>query len=106
VTDDWAPITETEFLVRLEEEKRQLSPVECQRFAEWKVPVGTRGRVAQFSSDGVESVFIVARHAQKVAFFDDIEDEFAIGTIGEEGIISNPGLCGELSTALRLLASG
>ena len=103
--DDWTPITETELLLRLEEEEREMSSAERQNFDAWKVAVGTRGKVAQFNSDAVEIVFIVARNGGKVVFFDDVEDEFAAGNINDFGVITNAGLFGELRWALRSLAT-
>jgi hypothetical protein len=103
--NDWTPITETELLLRLEEGERELSSAERENFDAWKVAVGTRGKVVQLNSDGVEFVFIVARNGTKVVFFDDVEDEFAAGTIDDFGVITNAGLFGELRSALRSLAT-
>lgn len=81
-----------------------LSPAELQRYETWKVPLGTRGTVANFNTDGVELVHIVARRASRVVFFDDAEDEFAGGDIDDEAIISTPALYGDLRDALHSLA--
>jgi hypothetical protein len=89
--------------VRLDEEKAQFAAADGQTFDALKVPIGIQGRVSHFSTDGVESVFIVARKGSRVLFFDDVEDEFATGTIDEWGNITNAGLCGELVYALRNL---
>jgi hypothetical protein len=101
VIDDWTPITEEELLLRLEAETGQLSVLDQRNFDTWQVSIGTRGRVARFSTDAVEEVFIVARTGSIVVFFDDIEDEFATGIVDDEGNILHPGLCGELRDALR-----
>jgi hypothetical protein len=103
VTDDWKPITEAELQLRLMEEERLLSTVELQRYETWKVSLGTRGTVANFNTDGVELVHIVARRGRRVVFFDDAEDEFAGGDIDDEAIISAPRLYGDLRNALHSL---
>ncbi len=99
--DDWQPISAEELRLRVDEERRQLSDREQQTFDEWKVPLGTRGKVAHFSTDGVEVVFIIARRNSIVVFFDDVEDEFATGVIDSDDNITEAGLCGDLCDAVR-----
>ena len=77
-----------------------MSSAELTAFSAYRVPLG-RGTVARFSTDGVEKVFIVARRGTKVVFFDDVEDEFAVGTADEGGAVSDAGLYGELRWAVR-----
>jgi len=99
-------MTETELLARVCEEEKQMSSDERAEFSACRVSLA-RGTVAHFSTDGVEEVFIVARRGTRVVFFDDVEDEFAAGTVDEHGAISHAGLYGELRWAVHsLLESG
>ena len=82
-----------------------MSSAERGEFAACRVPL-YRGTIAQFSADGVEEVFIVARKGSKVAFFDDVEDEFAAGTIDEHGAVLSASLYGELRWAVHSLETG
>jgi len=41
----------------------------------------------------------LAKVGSSVLFFDDVEDEFAVGRLGDDGVISSPGLAGELRSA-------
>jgi hypothetical protein len=52
---------------------------------------------------GLEQVFVVAHEGARLLLFDDVEDEFAIGTAEGDGVLRKWNLFGELVFALRNL---
>ena len=52
---------------------------------------------------GEEPVWVVAKHGRRVIFFDDVEEEFAVGTMSDDGAISDVALVGHLAWAMRVL---
>ena len=84
---------------RLRVEKEELSPDVKRLFEAYEVPTI---ELPCFRSEqhGPESVFLVARSGKRVLFFDDAEDEFAIGAPGNDGVLRDWGLHGSLMHAL------
>jgi len=54
---------------------------------------------------GIEHVFAIARLGKDLLIFDDAEDEFGLGEPGEDGVLRNWVLCGDLIDALRIVRS-
>ena len=54
---------------------------------------------------GFERVFVVARHGNRVSAFDDVEDEFAVGDLVDDGVLRHWGLYGTLTIALANLSA-
>jgi hypothetical protein len=99
-TGDWEPISKEELEDRLAREIDDFEPSDHQLWSRYKVSL--RGAtVFRSETYGTENVFVVAAEGAAVIFFDDEEDEFAVGRVDEHGSIKNWGLCGELRYALR-----
>ncbi|HKS76045.1 MAG TPA: hypothetical protein VJQ82_22725 [Terriglobales bacterium] len=103
--NEWNPISRPEFDERLEEEVADLCPDTRKIYEENTIVI-----VAQpcFRSQlyGIEHVFVVARAGARLLFFDDVEDEFAVGEPDKDGVLRKWGLCGELRSALLNLMRG
>ncbi|MCX5683890.1 MAG: hypothetical protein NT049_09420 [Planctomycetota bacterium] len=104
--NDWKPISPADFRVILTEEELRLGPEDRQKYEMWRVPFGTRGSLTRSEAYGEESVFVVARAGRTVVFFEDVEDEFGLGSINDGGVILCVGLMGELCSALHELPGG
>ena len=100
--DDWEPISRAELEDRLHLEKGKLSPVLLETFQNLAAPVSEKPcfRTEQY---GIEQVFVVASSGQRLLFFDDVEDEFAIGVAANDGVLRDWGLYGDLMDALPAL---
>jgi hypothetical protein len=102
LNDDWKPISRADFESRLESEVTALPPDALRTYKEHAVTIVEQ---ACFRSEqyGPERVFVVARSASQLLIFDDVEDEFAVGAAGSDGVLREWGLCGDLVDALGLL---
>jgi len=55
---------------------------------------------------GAESVFVVARNGDTALFYDDVEDQFAVGTLGSNNMLTFIGYVGELHYAIAAVDKG
>ena len=84
----WKPITKKELEKIICDQCLELNSEELIYFREIQVPF----RKSRISRSGkIEEVFIVAELADKVVFYEDIEEGFEISTLNEEGIIREYG---------------
>jgi len=99
-SENWQPISRTEFENRLNAEVAALPADFVNIYREHATAITEQPcfRSEQF---GRERVFLVARSGKRMLVFDDVEDEFAIGTAGEDGVLRDWGLYGDLVDALR-----
>jgi len=102
--DDWEPISAADLSARVSEEAKELTAEDRERFETWRAEPGMRASIFRSESHGAESVYVLAKVGSSVLFFDDVEDEFAVGRLGDDGLISSPGLAGELRSALQSLS--
>jgi hypothetical protein len=98
--NDWQPISREQLDRLLSREEAQLTP-DVREIYE-----GRRSAIAEhpcFRSEqyGIERVFVVARSGKLLLFFDDSEDEFAVGVPDDDGILRDWGLYGSLTDAVR-----
>jgi hypothetical protein len=100
--NDWKPISRVQLEVRLDLEKAKLSPALLKIFQKFTAPITEKPcfRTKQY---GIERVFVIASSGQDLLFFDDVEDEFAIGVADEDGVLRDWGLYGDLMDALPFL---
>jgi hypothetical protein len=98
--DDRVPITEDELTTRLTKEIADLSENSRQRFSSTSIkPRLATVRGSDEHRD--ENVWVVAQAGDCVIFFDDDEDEFAVGRVDQENHLLDFGLMGDLTDALH-----
>lgn len=95
----WSPITRPEFDERLAKELADLRPDTRQTYEGNAISIVAQPCLRS-QLYGIEHVFVVARAGARLLFFDDVEDEFAVGEPDKDGVLRNWGLCGELWSAL------
>jgi|SRR5215472_7750257 len=102
LNDDWEPISRADFESRLKSEVEALPPDVLNIYKEHAVTIAEQPcfRSEQYRT---ERVFVVARSGSQLLIFDDVEDEFAVGAAGDDGVLREWGLSGDLVDALRLL---
>ena len=102
LNDDWKPISRAQLENRVSTEVAALPPDVLKSYKEHAITIAEQPcfRSEQY---GTERVFVIARSGSQLLIFDDVEDEFAIGAAGDDGVLRNWGLCGDLIDALRLL---
>ncbi|MBK8941045.1 MAG: hypothetical protein IPM79_26385 [Polyangiaceae bacterium] len=86
----WQPITATELQALVQEQEQQLSRLQQDRFAAYRVKPWSAVLVRS-SATGPEPVFVVAQRGNKVLYFDDVEFGFEVAVVDAEGQIVNPG---------------
>jgi|SRR5215472_11174487 len=101
-SDDWKPISRQELENRLSAEVAALPADVLRIYKEHAIAIVEQPcfRSEQY---GTEQVYVVARSDSQLLIFADVEDEFAIGTTTDDGVLREWGLCGDLIDALRLL---
>jgi hypothetical protein len=96
----WNPLSRARFDQILQEEIANLPPDARDIFR--ACAIGVQQQLCYRSDTyGREQVFVVARDGARVLLFDDVEDEFAVGVPGEDGVLREWDLYGELVFALR-----
>jgi hypothetical protein len=100
--DEWEPISRAGLESRLNAEIATLPPGLLNTY---RTHATTIAGLPCFRSEqyGTEHVFVVARSGRRLLIFDDVEDEFAIGAVDEDGVMRDWGLYGDLIDALRAL---
>ena len=98
---DWQrqPISREQFERMLGTQEAELSPDLRKRYELHKTAIVEQ---SCFRSEpkGTERVFVVARSGELLLFFDDCEDEFAMGVPDEDGVLRAWGLYGDLKDAV------
>jgi hypothetical protein len=99
--DDWEPISRSDIQGRLDAEIAALSPGLLNTYREHATEIA---ELPCFRNEqyGNERIFVVARSGTRLLFFDDVEDEFAIGVADDDGVLRDWGLYGDLMDALRV----
>lgn len=99
----WKPIQLEDLRILLRTSVDELLPATREAFE--RAAVGPyEVNCVRVSEAGPERVFVVARLANKVLIFDDVEDEFGVGSLTAEGGLLEWELEGSLETALAGLA--
>lgn len=84
----WTPTTTAEPEHLIEPALRDCTPVQREAFAARRVPFYA---VPIHRLGAVESVLVVARFPQGQLYFEDVEEGFEFGNLGEDGAISDQG---------------
>lgn len=97
---DWTPITHEGFDDRLKAETAALSPSsrECLHRYQVNPWLAIIRRSAQY---GDERVWVVAQDGPLAVFLDDVEDEFAVGTLDAGNRLGDYAFVGNLTDALN-----
>ena len=100
---DWQPLSRAGFEDVLKQEVTQLTPEALKIYEAYASGIVEQPcyRSGQY---GIERVFVVARHGERLLLFDDVEDEFAVGVPDSDGVLRDWGLYGPLLVAVRGLA--
>ena len=100
----WKPISENEFDALLIAESAELSEdarKALRKFGIGRVPMQIVRRRIDGGAGVPERVFVVARLANSVLFYDDVEEEFAVATIDTDEVIRDWSLWGALDFGLK-----
>jgi hypothetical protein len=97
--DDFTPISEAEFTAVLADAVTSLEEPQRSTYHRYRVSP-YRQECWRSELYGTEHVFVCARSGDALIFFDDAEDEFAVGVPERDGVLRSWGLFGELSSAL------
>ena len=97
---DWTPITQEEFDDRLRAETAALSPASRECFHRYQVKPW-QAIIRRSEQYGDERVWVVAQDGPLAVFLDDVEDEFAVGTLDAGNRLSEYGFVGDLTDALN-----
>ena len=95
----WKPISDVDFCDLLAMQSAALSPESEQRFAQTAV-TPFQAIVRRSEQYGDERVWVVAKADDRIVFFDDVEDEFAIGRIDADGRVYDYWFSGDLTDAM------
>ena len=98
----WEPATPEKFRRYLDTGIAELSPDDLRLYERYRVdPVLIF--INRPRTDGTEKVYVVARKVDRVIVFEDIEDQFAIGTLVAEDRVEMSGWFDSLGWAIRAL---
>ena len=100
--NDWNPLSRMQLDEMLSLELASLPPDAIEIYKRCAIDV-VQQPCFRRTEYAVERVFVIARDGRRLLFFDDVEDEFAIGVPDDDGILREEkwGLYGELVHALR-----
>jgi len=99
---DWSPLSRAQFDEIMKSEVASL-PSDAMAIYEGCVIDVVQQSCYRSELYGTESAFVVAGDGPRLLFFDDVEDEFAIGIPDDDGVLRDWRLCGDLVEALRIL---
>jgi hypothetical protein len=93
----WQPITESEFRLLMAEQVLRLNNV---LFPKWEAYGVMPERLPCARGDSAgdpsrETMFVVARSAENVLVYDDVEEEFGIGRMDPDGVVRHWSTFGE-----------
>jgi hypothetical protein len=100
---DWQPISRSQLEELISAEVRDFDAVKLDIWNRLRVPLAVAS-IHRSPEWGEEQVFLVARRGDEVLFYDDVEDEFAVGRISGENVVSLGGLAGELHHAIAIFS--
>ncbi len=89
-------VTVDELLQRVADEERSLPPDLARRWAAMR-------QTPTIATYGSRAHFVVGRLGDRVIFFADDEDEFAVGTLNMVGILAEYALAGDLRDAVAIM---
>jgi hypothetical protein len=96
---DWQPISREQFEQMLRTQEAELS-LDLRKLYEAHKTAIVEQSCFRSEQYGTERVFVVARSGKQLLFFDDCEDEFAMGVPDEDGVLRAWGLYGDLKDAV------
>jgi hypothetical protein len=99
---DWQPISREQFDQMLGTQEAELSP-DLRKLYELHKTAIVEQSCFRSEQDGTEHVFVVARSGKQLLFFDDCEDEFAMGVPDNDGVLRAWVLYGDLKDAVPRL---
>ena len=97
---DWSPCTQLEVETLVSGAVVKFTDAESEKWRRYRI---TPQQVLIDRMGNKEKVFAVARAGQNVVFFDDVEEEFAVGRLNEDGQVEDVRLLGELAWAIAEL---
>lgn len=100
----WNPITLHDLKELIASNLNQMSEASNTLFKEYKVEYYQLPCIRSLEV-GQELIFVVAAYEDRVLVFDDVENEFGIAIVPEDGILKSWGLYGDLEFALKSLVS-
>lgn len=98
----YTPITKVKFVALLKKEESALNTFSNEKYQKYKKKPGKR-KCFRFVDVDDDMVYVVAKMRNRVVLYDDAEQEFAIGTIEKNGIITEWVLYGSLKSAIMNL---
>ena len=98
---EWQPISQAELENLIASEVQDFDAEKLALWDRLRVPL-EKVSVVRSEAWGEEYVFVVARRGHEVLYFDDVEDEFAVGTVTAGKLAEEGGLAGELRHAVSI----
>jgi hypothetical protein len=98
---EWRPITQSELEALISAEVREFDAERLEIWHRLRIPLASVS-IHRSAAWGEEHVFVVARRGDEVLFYDDDEDEFAVGRLSSNNVVSLGGLAGELRHAISI----
>jgi len=71
----------------------------------YRTPIAV-ATIVRSEDSGSESVFVVAQNGNTTLFYDDVEDVFAVGTLGSDNMLTLIGYVGQLHYAIAAISDG
>ena len=99
--NEWQPITEEELLEILDEDIAWLPDQHRPSWERYAV-TPRRAEIVRSAEVGVEPVWVVAQRENRIVFYDDVEEEWAVGRLKGESVVDGL-LIGELEEAVEEL---
>ncbi len=90
MSNDWKPATQDEVDDVVQNELANLPPIALAVYERLRVR-GETATIHRSAMYGDEPVFVVARSANWVVYYDDVEEGFDLSTIDCDGRIERPG---------------
>src|SRR5258706_627432 len=96
---EWRPIAQSELEAIISAAVQEFDAERLDNWNRFRIPL-MQASIHRSPAWGEEHVFLVARRGDEVLFYDDDEDEFAVGHLSSDGVVSLGGLAGELGHAI------
>ena len=95
----WQPISREQFEQMLGTQEAELPP-DLRKLYELHKTAIVEQPCFRSEQNGTERVFVVARSGEQLLFYDDYEQEFAMGVPDDDGVLRAWGLYGDLKDAV------